>query len=192
MDSVLERLKEKKLEIEKKVEKTTTREKSLFIKIENQNDRMLYHLKIMKDMYRFGINRSQKNKFFVSFRGLFNQEKIESFHLFSLKEGDKFLGIFYGSRKPIKNVVRKYEENGIMKTSTFSRIHYIEFRFKKGSVFCYLRGFSYLVRKDKADSKYTKTYIAILETLEKQVHEFYNKKLPNGGIIKKWISKNLK
>ncbi|ACH94121.1 DUF226 domain-containing protein [Borrelia duttonii] len=186
MDNVLERLREKKIEIKEK------ENKSIFVKIENKNDRMLYHLKIMKDMYIFRINKNQKHKFFVSFRGLFNQEKIGFIHLFSLKGDDKFLGIFYGYRKPIQNIVTRYEENGVMKASTFSKVYYIEFRFKKGSIFCYLKGISYLVRKDKIDTQYCKTFITILETLEKQVYEFYNKKLPNGGIIRKWIEKNQK
>ncbi|WP_410050254.1 DUF226 domain-containing protein, partial [Borreliella garinii] len=30
------------------------------------------------------------------FRELFNQEKLEGFNLFSTRENDKFLGIFYG------------------------------------------------------------------------------------------------
>ncbi|WP_152301270.1 DUF226 domain-containing protein [Borrelia miyamotoi] len=179
MESVLERLKEK-------------RDKLAFVKIENKNNKTLYHMKIMKDLFMFGVNKRQKNKFFISFRGLFNQEQIESFHLFSLKENDKFLGIYYGYRKPIKNVVTRYEENGVMKSYTFSKIYYIEFRFKKGSVFCYLKGISYLVRKDKTDAKYCKTLITILSTLERQVYEFYNKKLPDGGFINKWIEKNLK
>ncbi|AFI32218.1 DUF226 domain-containing protein [Borrelia crocidurae] len=186
MDSVLERLREKKIEIKEK------RDKSIFVKIENKNDRMLYHTKIMKDLYVFESNRNNKSKFFISFRELFNQEKIESFHLFPIKEKDKFLGIFYGYSKPIKNVVRRYEENGIMKASTFSIVYYIEFRFKKGSIFCYLRGFSYLLRKDKVGTKYYNALIEKLSTLEIQVYEFYDKKLSDGGFISKWIKKRQK
>ncbi|WP_348648860.1 DUF226 domain-containing protein [Borrelia parkeri] len=35
------------------------------------------------------------------------REKITPFNLFSLKDDDKFLGIYYGYRKPIKNIVRR-------------------------------------------------------------------------------------
>ncbi|WP_024653095.1 DUF226 domain-containing protein [Borrelia persica] len=186
MESVLERLKEKKVEI------TQSKKKLIFVKIENNNNRMLYHTKIMNDLYIFGVNKNQKHKFFISFRGLFNQKKIEAFHLFSLRGDDKFLGIFYGYRRPIKNVVRRYEENGVMKASTFSKAYYIEFRFEKGSVFCYLVGISYLFKKEKLNSKYCKTLLEIITNLEKQIYEFYDKKLPNGGIISKWIKKKAK
>ncbi|AHH14811.1 DUF226 domain-containing protein (plasmid) [Borrelia nietonii YOR] len=186
MESVLERLKEKGLEIRGK------RNKPIFIKIESKNDRTLYHTKIMNDLYIFGINKNQKNKFFISFRGLFNQEKIESFHLFSLKGNDKFLGVFYGYRKPIKNVVTRYEENGVMKASTFSKVYYIEFRFKKGSVFCYLVGIAYLLKKEKSHKKYYDSLTKTFLSLEAQVYEFYGKKLPDGGLINRWIEKNLK
>ncbi|QFP42597.1 DUF226 domain-containing protein (plasmid) [Borrelia miyamotoi] len=183
MESVLERLKKKELEIKDK------RDKPIFVKIENKNNRTLYHTKIMMDFYTFGISKNQQHKFFISFRKLFNREKVEFFSLFALRKDDKFLGIYYGCRKPIKNVVRRYEENGIMKASTFSKVYYIEFRFKKGSVFCYIVGISYLLRQDKINAKYCKTLIMILTNLEKQVYEFYGKKLPDGGIITKWMEK---
>ncbi|UPA12759.1 DUF226 domain-containing protein [Borrelia venezuelensis] len=186
MESVLERLKKKKLEIKEK------RDKPIFVKIENKNNKTFYHTKIMKDLYVFGINKNQKNKFFISFRELFNQERIEFFHLFSLRNDDKFLGIFYGYRKPIKNVVTRYEENGVMKTSTFSKAYYIEFRFKKGSVFCYLKEISYLLKKDKSDTKYSKSLIEKLAKLEKQIYEFYGKNSKDGGLINKWIQKRQK
>ncbi|WP_024653091.1 DUF226 domain-containing protein [Borrelia persica] len=179
MESVLERLKEKK-------------DKPIFIEIENINGRRIYHTKIMLDFYGFGINKNQKHKFFISFRGLFDREKVEFFSLFSLRDDDKFLGIFYGFRKPIKNVVRRYEENGIMKASTFSKIYYIEFRFKKGSVCCYIAGISYLLKKEKLNKKYCKSLIAILLNIENEVYKFYDKELPNGGLITKWIEKNQK
>ncbi|UPA18764.1 DUF226 domain-containing protein [Borrelia puertoricensis] len=146
----------------------------------------------MEDLYKFGIYKSIKSMFFISFRGLFNQNKIEYFHLFPIKEGDKFLGIFYRYRKPIKNIVMKYEENGVIKTSTFSKVYYIEFRFKKGSVCCYLKGISRLLKKEKFDTKYYSSLITTLLTLEKEVYEFYGKKLPGGGLITKWIEKSLK
>ncbi|WP_346313232.1 DUF226 domain-containing protein [Borrelia miyamotoi] len=187
MESVLERLKEKKLEINKK-----EKNEKIFIKIEQNNNRMLYHTKLMMDFHVFGIDKKKRNRFFISFREFLNQEKIKSFHLFSLIDNNKFLGIYYGYRKPIKNVVKKYKENGVMKAYTLSKAYYIEFRFKKGSVFCYIKGISRLLKKDKINTKYYDSLINTFLTLEKEVHEFYNKELPNGGIIKKWIEKNQK
>ncbi|ACH93797.1 DUF226 domain-containing protein [Borrelia duttonii] len=186
MKSILERLKEKKIKI------AAQKDKLIFIKVENNSDLTFYHTKIMMDLYRFGVNKKQNHKFFISFRGLFNQEKIESFHLFAVRDDDKFLGIFYGFRKPIKNVVRRYEENGVMKASTFSKVYYIEFRFKKGSVFCYLEGLAYFFKERKFGTKYCKSLIIKLSILEDRVYKFYDKKLPNGGFISKWIKRNQK
>ncbi|AHH04355.1 Putative cytosolic protein (plasmid) [Borrelia nietonii YOR] len=185
MESVLERLKKKELAIKDK------RNKTIFVKIEEINNRKIYHTKVMTDFYAFGINK-KKNRFFILLRKLFNRDKINEFHLFSLKDDDKFLGIYYGYRKPIKNIITRYEENGIIKTISFSKVYYIEFRFKKGSVFCYLRGISYLLRKEKSHKKYCESLVERIINLEKQVYEFYGKKLPDGGFINKWIEKNLR
>ncbi|AHH11274.1 DUF226 domain-containing protein (plasmid) [Borrelia coriaceae] len=185
MDNILERLKKKKLEIKVK------KDRPIFIKIESKNNRTIYHTKIMNDLYIFGIHRRQKNKFFISFRELFNQDKIKALNLFSIRYNDKFLGIFYGYRKPVQNVVKKYEENGILKMSTFSKVYYIEFRFKKGSVCCYIKGLARLLKKEKIDTKYYKSLVEKFTSLEKQVYEFYDKKLTDGSLIKKWIEKKL-
>ncbi|AFI32192.1 DUF226 domain-containing protein [Borrelia crocidurae] len=186
MENILTRLKEKKSEIkEKKYE-------SIFIKTEINEDRTLYHTKIMNDLLVFGTHKKNGNKFFVSFRELFNQKKIKAFNLFNLKSDDKFMGVHYGYRKPIQNVVKRYEENGIMKVSTFSKIYYIEFRFRRGSVFCYIKGISRLLIKDKIGTKYYKSLVKKLLDLEKQVYKFYLKELPKKGIIIKWIEKKQK
>ncbi|ANF34511.1 hypothetical protein A7978_05905 (plasmid) [Borrelia turicatae] len=186
MNDVIESAEKKKIRLIPKEEKL------LFIRIEEIEGRKIYHTKIMEDLYKFGIYKSIKSMFFISFRGLFNQDKIEYFHLFPIQEGDKFLGIFYRYRRPIKNIVMKYEENGVMKTSTFSKVYYLEFRFKKGSVCCYLKGISRLLRKEKFDTKYYQSLIHIIKKLEREVYEFYGKKLPEGGLIEKWIQKNQK
>ncbi|WP_434757203.1 DUF226 domain-containing protein (plasmid) [Borrelia puertoricensis] len=186
MNDVIENVEKKKIRLIPKEEKL------LFIKIEEIEGRKIYHTKIMKDLYTFDVDKNQKDKFFISLRGLFNEEKAEYFRLFPIKEGDKFLGIYYGYRKPIKNAVRKYEENGITKSVAFSKVYYIEFRFKKGSVFCYLRSFIYLLKKNKVHKRYYKTLIDMLTKLEREVYKFYEKKLPEGGLITKWIEKNLK
>ncbi|AYE37063.1 hypothetical protein DB313_06050 (plasmid) [Borrelia turcica IST7] len=184
----LERLREKIKEIQPLKEK----KKGIFIKKEFENNRTIYHTKIMHDFHAFGIDKRKHDKFFISLRGLFNQKKTEAFNLFSIKEEDKFLGIYYGYRKPITNIVVQYEENGIAKSYNFSKIYYIEFRFKKGSVFCFIRSLFYLDKKEKIGKKYCQSLLERLLGLERQIYSFYNKKLPEGGIITKWINKNLK
>ncbi|ACO38541.1 conserved hypothetical protein (plasmid) [Borreliella burgdorferi 29805] len=185
MKNLLEKLKEKK-------PKLKTERNNIFVKIEKKDNKNIYHTKILLDFHAFGAKKNQNHRFFISFRKLFDRKKTESFSLFSLKNEDKFLGISYGCRKPIKNVLRRYEENNKLKTATFSKIHYIKFKFKKGSIFCYVVGISYLLRKEKTNKKYYKSLIKILLTLEKEIYEFYNKKLSNGGIIIKWIEKEQK
>ncbi|AHH11624.1 DUF226 domain-containing protein (plasmid) [Borrelia coriaceae] len=187
MKSVLARLKEKKLEIKDKV-----KSKNLFTKIEKIDNKTIYHTKIMNDLYTFGVHRRQKNKFFIAFRGLFNQEKIGTLNLFSIKGDDKFLDIFYGYRKPLQNIITRYEENGVMKAYTFSRVYYIEFRFKKGSVFCYIKGMSRLIRKEKLETQYSQFLLELIINLEKEVYKFYNKNLLDGGLINKWIKRTLR
>ncbi|ACH94209.1 DUF226 domain-containing protein [Borrelia duttonii] len=186
MDSVLERLREKKIEIKEKGDK------SIFIKIEENNSRKIYHTRIVMDFYTFGVNKTQKNKFFIAFRNLFSMEKIYEFNLFPLKEDDKFLGIFYGYRKPMQKIVTRYEENGVIKSSTFSKIYYMEFRFKRGSVFCYIKGISRLIKKEKKETQYSQFLLELIVNLEKKVYKFYGKKLLEGGLITKWIEKNQK
>ncbi|WAZ72784.1 DUF226 domain-containing protein (plasmid) [Borrelia miyamotoi] len=195
METILERLKDKKSEVKVNNQKpifVTKKEKPLFIKVEVENNRTLYHTNIMMDLYVFGINKNQKHKFFISFRGLFNQKKVEAFNLFSIKGDDDFLGIFYGYRKPIKNVAVKYEKDGISKTYTFSKVYYIGFKFNRGDIFCYLKGISRLLKKESSETKYYKSLINKFLNLEREVYEFYEKQLPKGGLIKKWIAKNQK
>ncbi|UPA18674.1 DUF226 domain-containing protein (plasmid) [Borrelia puertoricensis] len=186
MNDVIENVEKKKIRLIPKEEKL------LFIKIEEIEGRKIYHTKIMMDLHIFGIDKNQKDKFLITFRGLFNQEKAEYFRLFPIKEGDKFLGIYYGYRKPIKNVIRKYEENGIEKAHSFSKTYYVEFRFKKGSIYCYLKGMSRLVKKEKIDTKYYESLVEKISCLEKEVYHFYGKKLPEGGNIIRWVTKNRK
>ncbi|ACH93970.1 putative cytosolic protein [Borrelia duttonii CR2A] len=186
MEDALKRLKEKKLEIEKNRNK-----KDVFLKIERLKDRTIYHTKIFRDFYTFGIDKNDSNKFFLILRDLFKDQTCK-FHLFSIKDGDKFLGMHYGYRKPIKNVISKYKENGIIKTHTFPKVFYVEFKFKKGSVFCYIKGIYYFFRKAKSNTKYCKILFEIINRLEKQIYEFYGKQLPSGGIITRWLEKNQK
>ncbi|WP_419250503.1 DUF226 domain-containing protein, partial [Borreliella afzelii] len=79
--------------------KVECQNKERFILIEKENGKAMYHTKIMMDVYKFGVYE-KKNEFRVSLRALFNGERIvEETHLYPIKEGDKFIGIFYGFRK---------------------------------------------------------------------------------------------
>ncbi|MCR8876791.1 DUF226 domain-containing protein, partial [Borreliella burgdorferi] len=90
----------------------------------------MYHTKIMMDIYKFGVYE-KKHEFRLSLRALFNGERIvEETHLYPIKEGDKFIGIFYGYRKPIKKPLIKYQINGARKAYALARAYYMEFRFK--------------------------------------------------------------
>ncbi len=72
----------------------------------------------------------------MSLRALHNGERIvEEMHLYPIKEGDKFIGIFYGFRKPIKKAFVKYKTKGIRKSYRFARAYYVKVGFKAGSVF---------------------------------------------------------
>ncbi|WP_234925330.1 DUF226 domain-containing protein, partial [Borreliella valaisiana] len=96
-----------------------------FNKIEKLENKIIYHTKIFSIINNFEA-KPQKGKFWLCLRNVFNNKKYESFHLFSTKENDKFLGIFYGYRKPIKNIITRYKDNGIIKSYTFSKVYYIE------------------------------------------------------------------
>ncbi|WP_210381973.1 DUF226 domain-containing protein, partial [Borreliella garinii] len=61
-----------------------------------------------------------------------------------------------------------------------------------GSVFCYLKGIFRLLKKEKINTTYNKSFVDRLINLEKQVYYFYNKKYLEKGIIIKWIVKNLR
>lgn len=83
--------------------------KDRFIKIEKENDKTNYHTKIMMDVYKFGVH-DKKNVFRLSLRNLFNQSKVEEIFLYPVKDKDKFIGIFYGYKKPIKAPIIRYEK----------------------------------------------------------------------------------
>ncbi|MBB6213841.1 DUF226 domain-containing protein (plasmid) [Borreliella californiensis] len=165
--------------------------KERFIKIEKENDKTMYHTKMMMDVYKFGVH-DKKNVFRLSLRGLFNQLKVKEIFLYPVKEGDKFIGIFYGYRKLIKKPFIKYQINGIKKSYTIAREYYIEFRFKTGSVFCYFKGLYRLLKKEEINNHYNKAIFDIFSRLEKQVYGFYGKKYSEKGPLIKWIIKNLK
>ncbi|WP_210381133.1 DUF226 domain-containing protein [Borreliella valaisiana] len=163
---------------------------SIFIMKEKKNDRNIYHTKILKEIHK--VVSDKKQRCIVLFKDLFNESKIQNLYLYPIQEGDKFLGIFYGYKKPIKNILVQYKLDGVKKAYTFSKAYYIEFRFKTGSVFCYIKDIRRLLKKEKIDTQYNKALVERFLNLEKHVYEFYNKKYSSEGLIIKWILKNLK
>ncbi|WP_151060891.1 DUF226 domain-containing protein [Borreliella turdi] len=177
--------------IQKNEQIVNKKRKGIFLKKEQIKGRTIYHTKIMKDLHKLGID-AKKNQCRISFKELLYQEEFQELRLYPLREGDGFLGIFYGARKPIKNISVRYEIGGIKKSYTFSKTYYIEFRFIKGSVFCYLRGLFRLLKREKINTPYNKSLVDKFIALEKHVYGFYNKKYLEEAIIVKWVLKNLK
>ncbi|WP_210362660.1 DUF226 domain-containing protein [Borreliella valaisiana] len=191
MNQILESLKSKKMEIE-----LLKKKNDIFIKTEKINKKTLYHTKIFSDFFTFGINQRKENKFFITLRSLFDKNKRSSFHLFGIEESinDEFLGMFYGFKRLKRPLFFKYEDiiTKAVKTMPMYKIHYIEFRFKKGSVFCYIKAIHALTKKEKCKKKYAQSLLERIINLEHKVYRFYNKNLSNGGIITKWVTKNQK
>ncbi|WP_139123998.1 DUF226 domain-containing protein, partial [Escherichia coli] len=62
----------------------------------------------------------------------------------------------------IQNIVTKYQENGIIKSYTFLKAYYMEFRFSKGSVSCYIKGMSRLIKKEKSETQYNQSLLELI------------------------------
>ncbi|AOW96128.1 DUF226 domain-containing protein [Borrelia miyamotoi] len=190
MKNSLKKLKEKKSEI-----KLKEKIKNTFSKIEKVKTKTMYHTKVFNDLFTFGISQKEEGKFFIALRGLFDNENRSTFHLFSIKDrNDKFLGMFYGFRRLKNSILLRYKDN-IKQSSeviTIYKPYYIEFRFKKGSIFCYIKAIHALTKKEKLEKNYAQNLLERIITLENEVYKFYNKKRPDGGIITKWIKKNQK
>ncbi|ACH95217.1 DUF226 domain-containing protein (plasmid) [Borrelia recurrentis] len=191
MNCSLRRLKTKMIEIRLKDNKN-----DVFNEIEKIDKRTLYHTKIFNDFFAFGISKKEENKFFISLRNLFNKGKRSRFHLFSIKENidDKFLGMFYGFKRLRKPIYFKYKNNNTkdIETVPMYKIYYIEFRFKRGSIFCYIRAIHSLTKKEKFNKNYAQNLLKRIINLEYEVYEFYNETPIAGGIITKWIKRNQK
>ncbi|WP_445436381.1 DUF226 domain-containing protein [Candidatus Borreliella tachyglossi] len=178
----------------KKPIKNKRKKPNIFSKIEQDGDRKLYYTKMFISLATFGVNNKERNKFYISLKNWVGLNQINSFNLFSLKEGNKFKGIFYGFKKSKGGFKINYEDyitKELKSIRTFKAYH-IEFRFKTGSVFCRINELSFLIHKEKIEKKYCNTLLEVFTILEKEVYAFYNKKLPEGGIISKWREKNLK
>ncbi len=163
--------------------------KNFFNKIEKLENKIIYHTKIFSMINNFEA-KPKKGKFWLCLRNIFNNKKYESFHLFSVKENDKFLGIFYGFKNLPRPFVINYSEKGTKKTIRLKKIFYMEFKFKKGSVFCYLRSL-YIFTKIKNKNKlFYKSLLERTLKIEEEIHKFYGKKYESNKGIVNWIKKH--
>ncbi|WP_215536663.1 DUF226 domain-containing protein [Borreliella bavariensis] len=185
MSRLLEKLKQKKDSI--KISDISIK-KDAFSKIEEIDSKKVYYTKIFKHLVRYKVSKKTQ-KLRIVFQAIKNNEKkYYSLNLFSLKKDDKFLGIKYGWDKLKKPFNLKERDN---KSYMIQKLYHIEFKFKKGSIKSYILSLRTLLRKkEKETTEYYQFTLNNLEKMENKVYKFYNKKLPNGGILKKWILKN--
>ncbi|WP_418456554.1 DUF226 domain-containing protein [Borreliella lusitaniae] len=177
MSNLLEKLKNKKNNIEKK---------NIFNRIEEVNSRKIYYTKILKHLIGFRITNKQE-RLRLTFQQFYNAEDFPFFNLFSLKEDEQFLEIRYRYDKLDKPFFLIKENK---KKYLITKLYYIEFAFKNGSIKAYVQSLRTLLRKNKENTKYYQFNLSHLKKMEKKVYDFYNKKLKDGGIINKWIKKN--
>ncbi|APJ09234.1 DUF226 domain-containing protein [Borreliella afzelii] len=185
MSRLLEKLKQKKALI--KISNISIK-KDTFSKIEEIDGKKVYYTKIFKHLIGFRVtNKGQRLRLvFQEFNNL--NKDYYFFNLFALEENDKFLGIKYGWDRLKKPLFLKKENNKIY---AIKKLYHIEFRFKKGSIKSYILSLRTLLRKkEKEATEYYQFTLNHLEKMESKVYRFYNKKLPDGGILKKWILKN--
>ncbi|WP_325064225.1 DUF226 domain-containing protein [Borreliella bavariensis] len=179
----------------KKVTATTTKqipfENHSFFKKEIVGDKTMYHTRLM-NVYK-GWRAWKNRKFCVYFINSLNKER-KWIVLYPIKEGDAFLGMFYGFNK-VKNNPFYSDYTSVCSFSkkifkSFNKAYFIEFRFKKGSVFLYLHTIAYLLG-DRYNREHKKLHRRLME-LEKEVFKFYGRDLdPEGeGIITKWIERS--
>ncbi len=147
----------------------------------------MYHTRLNNILRGFDV---KSRKVFVFFTNLFTKEK-KYVTLFPTREGDEFLGMFYGFKK-IRNNPFYSDYTSVCnfskkKIKTYNKFYFVEFRFKKGSMFCYFHTIAYLLAERQLASN-RKLYKQILN-LEKAVFSFYSKDLIPGGVITKWIQK---
>ncbi|WP_420025808.1 DUF226 domain-containing protein (plasmid) [Borreliella yangtzensis] len=183
MNKLLEKLKQKKALI--KISNVPIK-KDTFNKIEKIDDKRVYYTKIFNHVIDFKVT-NKKQRFRLVFQE-YNNKDYYFFNLFSLEENDKFLGIKYGWDRLEKPFFLKKVDNKIY---AIKKLYHIEFRFKKGSVKSYILSLRTLLRKkEKETTEYYQYTLNHLEKMESKVYKFYNKKLPDGGVLKKWILKN--
>ncbi|WP_210380086.1 DUF226 domain-containing protein, partial [Borreliella garinii] len=81
-------------------------------------------------------------------------------------------------------------EKGTKKTVRLKKIFYTEFRFKKGSVFCYLRSLYIFTKNANKNKVFYKSLLERTLKIEKEIHKFYGKKYESNKGILNWIKKN--
>ncbi|WP_418905319.1 DUF226 domain-containing protein (plasmid) [Borreliella turdi] len=193
MKNLIEKLKAKNKEIinKKKLEHNKnknkeTKEKTAFFRVEEINNKKIYYTKIFKHLIKFKIN-NKKNKLNLIFQKFDNIKNYYSFNLFSEKKDNKFLGIKYGWDKLEKPFFLKKDN----KSYVIKKLYYLEFKFSKGSIRCYVQSLRTLLRKkDKESTNYYIFNLDHIKKMENTVYKFYSKKLEDIGVIYKWIEKN--
>lgn len=183
MNRLFEKLKQKKAAI--KINDIPTK-KSTFSRVEEIDGKKVYYTKIFKHLINFKVTNKEQRLRLVFQE--FNNKDYYFFNLFALEENDKFLGIKCGWDRLEKPFFLKKEDNKIY---AIKKLYYIEFKFKKGSIKSYILSLRTLLRKkEKENTEYYRFTLNHLEKMETKVYKFYNKKLPDGGVLKKWILKN--
>ncbi|WP_418456581.1 DUF226 domain-containing protein [Borreliella lusitaniae] len=175
MNNFLKKFKNCKNKIKKRI---------IFDRIEEKDNKKIYHTVIFKHLIKF---ETTKKGFRITFQKFNDIGGWNFFNLFQLKEDDKFLGIKYGWDK-FKNPFFIIGSNN--KRYAINKLYYIEYRFKKGSIKCYVQSLWTLLRKEKKDTEYYRFTLEHIKKMERMVYGFYNKKIKEEGIINKWIQKN--
>lgn len=193
MSNLLEKLKSRKKEIINKKEieyneniNKEEKERTAFFRIEEIDNKKIYYTKLFKHLIKFRIT-NKDHKLSLIFQKLNNKKNYYLFNLFPLKEDNKFLGIKYGWDKLEKPFFFKKDN----KSYVIKKLYYLEFKFSKGSIKCYIQSLRTLLRKkDKENTKYYKFNLEHIKKMENTVYKFYSKKLKDTGVIYKWIEKN--
>ncbi|AJY73128.1 DUF226 domain-containing protein [Borreliella afzelii] len=193
MSNLLEKLKSRKKEIINKKEieyneniNKEEKERTAFFRIEEIDNKKIYYTKLFKHLIKFRIT-NKDHKLSLIFQKLNNKKNYYLFNLFPLKEDNKFLGIKYGWDKLEKPFFLKKDN----KSYVIKKLYYLEFKFSKGSIKCYIQSLRTLLRKkDKENTKYYKFNLEHIKKMENTVYKFYSKKLKDTGVIYKWIEKN--
>ncbi|ACL34902.1 DUF226 domain-containing protein [Borreliella garinii] len=155
----------------------------VFFKKEIVGNKTLYHTKLMNVLLDFKVNRHAGKLLILVGSSIGKYRKW--FNLFSsLKDGDEFLGIFYGFRSNAKSDVIFRDYPSICNFSkeifaTFFKLYYIEFRFRMGSVFCYIHSIAYLLQDKSNYNEFCNQFYSKLKDLEYAVYKFYDREMEN-------------
>ncbi|WP_418885675.1 DUF226 domain-containing protein [Borreliella tanukii] len=175
MNNLLEKFKNRKNNIKKRI---------IFNTIEEKGNKKIYHTIMFKHLINF---EATKKGIRITFQKFNDIGGWIFFNLFPPKEDDNFLGIKYGWNK-LKTPFFIIGNNN--KRYAVNKSYYIEYKFKKGSIKCYVQSLWTLLRKEKKDTEYYQFTLEHIKKMERMVYKFYNKKIKEEGIINKWIQKN--